>query len=163
MVWYFCQNAGLKLKFWTTSWKVEKMDKCVAFPVVSPTFCSMSKYVFETSWNTASCRYLRFARPYSTSAVNPNQMDSCVWNIPNTFETNLSIQKKKLGGAVVKRNTFTMRSITFLRYIEKMFVPLPSPQKQNRFKSSQRFQNWYETCFVLLIRCGYVEQRMYLN
>ena len=40
-------GTSVRLKFWTTTWKVEKMDKCVAFPVVSPTFCSMSKYV----WN----------------------------------------------------------------------------------------------------------------
>ena len=55
MVWYFSQSAGLKLKFWTTSWKVEKMDKCVAFPVVSPTFCSMSKYV----WNELEPSFLQ--------------------------------------------------------------------------------------------------------
>ena len=121
--WSFEQQAE-KLKKWTNALHFQL---CPQLFVACPN-------TFETSWNPASCRYLRFARPYRTSAVNPNRMDSCVWNIPNTLETNLSIQKKKLGGAVVKRNTITMLSIIFLRYIEKKFFPLPSPQKQNRFK-----------------------------
>ena len=67
--------------------------------------------------------------------VNPNRMDSCVWNILNTLEMNLSIKKtnKKLGGAVVFWNTFTMLSITSW-YIERNNFATPIPEKQNRFK-----------------------------
>ena len=49
---------------------------------------------FETSCEPAFCRYLRFARPHSSSAVNPKRVDSCNWKVPNMFETNLSIHKK---------------------------------------------------------------------
>ena len=159
--WSFEQQAE-KLKKWTNALHFQL---CPQLFVACPN-------TFETSWNTASCRYLRFARPYRTSAVNPNRMDSCVWNIPNTFETNLSIQKKKLGGAVNETHLPCSQLLSDIYW--KMFFPLPSPPKAKPIstsctssrallKSSQCFQNWYETCFVLLIRCGYVEQRMYLN
>ena len=70
-------ECWLEVEVWTTSWKVEKMDKCVAFPVVSPT-CPNT---FETNWKPAFNIYLALRGPAALRPWIPREMDSCVCHV----------------------------------------------------------------------------------
>ena len=144
-VWYFCQNTGLKLRLWTKSWKVQKMDKCVAFPVV---FSQIGKSFQQMPSLCVLC---------SSSAMIPREMNSCVWHVANyvwnEFANSQNTQTSKLGGVAVcgNWNTFSMLSKSFWYWKKKITTPCPQSKIDLNF-----LHNLENVCnpFRISMRCA---------